>query len=75
MFSEVDRMQNSRFGGLFVAAIHIGSRYSGYGFSSRCDWQKVLSSQGIDQTKTCLLLKKDLSEFCFGREAEDKNKM
>ncbi|XP_062582262.1 heat shock 70 kDa protein 12B-like [Saccostrea cucullata] len=63
---------------LIVAAIDLGTSYSGYAFSVKHDWGRVMTSiwQGgsllTHKAPTCLLLKKDQSESYFGYEAEDR---
>lgn len=63
---------------IIVAAIDFGTTYSGFAFSLKYDWGKVISytwNGGYivsNKTPTCLLIKKDFSEFFFGYEAEDK---
>ncbi|XP_062613904.1 heat shock 70 kDa protein 12A-like [Saccostrea cucullata] len=63
---------------LIVAAIDFGTTYSGYAFSMKHDWGKVMTNgwQGgsllSHKAPTCLLLKKDQSVSLFGYEAEDR---
>ncbi|XP_062582261.1 heat shock 70 kDa protein 12A-like [Saccostrea cucullata] len=68
----------SKSGKLFVAAIDFGTTYSGYAFSLKHDWTKVLTnvwsggSLVSNKAPTSLLLKNDYSEVLFGYEAEDR---
>jgi hypothetical protein len=70
---------------LFVAAIDIGTTYSGYTFSSRDDFkkdpQKIVANQAWNagsqrhfslKTPTCLLLDDKEELVSFGYEAENK---
>lgn len=61
-----------------VAAIELGTTFSGYAFSMKHDWGKVFSNAWSSgyfiscKVPTCLLLKKDFTEPLFGYDAEDK---
>ena len=70
---------------LFVAAIDIGTTYSGYAFSSRDDFKKdpmkIIANQAWNagcqrhlslKTPTCLLLDDNEEFVSFGYEAENK---
>nr|XP_034300194.1 heat shock 70 kDa protein 12A [Crassostrea gigas] len=63
---------------IMVAAIDFGTTYSGYAFSLKDDWGRVLTNVWSGGTlishkaPTSLLLKKDESEAIFGYNAEDK---
>uniref|UniRef100_K1Q1C0 Heat shock 70 kDa protein 12A n=1 Tax=Magallana gigas TaxID=29159 RepID=K1Q1C0_MAGGI len=69
---------DSKCTSLAVAAIDIGTTFSGYAFSLTNDWGRVFTNQWnggkliSPKAPTCLLLKKDFSESFFGYEAEDK---
>ncbi|XP_056012678.1 heat shock 70 kDa protein 12A-like [Ostrea edulis] len=74
----MDSKVSSKCSKLIVAAIDFGTTYSGYAFSLKHDWGKVLTNawQGgsllSHKAPTCLLLKKDFSISSFGYDAEDK---
>ncbi|XP_056012673.1 heat shock 70 kDa protein 12A-like isoform X3 [Ostrea edulis] len=74
----MDSNISSKCSKLVVAAIDIGTAYSGYAFSFQSTWNKVMTPfwqvrQSItNKTPTCLLLRKDYSVVLFGYEAEDE---
>lgn len=63
-----------------VLAIDIGIHYTGLGFSTKREWKKVKTCQWPQsenfssrfKVSTCLLLKKDTLQSCFGYDAEEK---
>ncbi|XP_060065909.1 heat shock 70 kDa protein 12A-like [Ylistrum balloti] len=67
-----------------VAAMDLGTTYSGYAFSTKCDykksplnvnttvWKAGSSELATMKTSTCVLFKPDESFDTFGFEAEDK---
>lgn len=63
---------------IMVAAIDFGTTFSGFAFSLKDDWGKVLTNTWSGgslishKAPTCLLLKKDYTESLFGYEAEDR---
>lgn len=68
----------SRSRQIVIAAIDLGTTYSGYAFSMKHDWDHVFSdtwSCGYflsDKVQTSLLLKKDFTDSSFGYIAENK---
>lgn len=68
----------SRSRQVVIAAIDLGTTYSGYAFSMKHDWGHVFSNAWSCgnfesyKVRTCLLLKKDFTESSFGYAAEDK---
>lgn len=69
---------------LLVAAIDFGTTYSGYAFSTRCDfkrdptntflkqWVDPTSSMMYNKTSTCILFTKEKNFSKFGFDAEAK---